>query len=235
MRLVPGVRSPAAAGIGVAVLVGLAGCGGGTPSQPAAAAVAATPTRGPGWNLAGGSLSAQPPVAPAAVPRGSVGGRGEAARPAGPADYVGVVPTSLRLPSGSTALIRPAGVHRDGSLAVPDDPQQVGWWTGGAAAGERYGNVVIAGHVDSARFGVGVLAELRSARKGQRLQLSGQGRSVSYRVTSVRVVKKAKLTAGNAVFAQNRPQRLVLITCGGPFDRRTHRYQDNVVIEADPV
>jgi sortase (surface protein transpeptidase) len=139
------------------------------------------------------------------------------------------------LPSGKVAKVRPAGVRADGSLAVPDDPAQLGWWTGGAQPGERYGNVVIAGHVDAARFGLGVMAELLDARRGQLLVVRGDGASLRYRITSVRRVVKARLTARSAIFAQDRPQRLVLITCGGSFDTRTHRYADNVVIEAEPT
>jgi hypothetical protein len=37
------------------------------------------------------------------------------------------------------------------------------------------------------------------------------------------------------VFAVGGPPRLVLITCGGAFDRRTRNYADNVVVVAEPV
>jgi hypothetical protein len=37
------------------------------------------------------------------------------------------------------------------------------------------------------------------------------------------------------VFAAGGPPRLVLITCGGAFDRSTRHYADNVVVFADPA
>jgi hypothetical protein len=37
------------------------------------------------------------------------------------------------------------------------------------------------------------------------------------------------------VFAVGGPPRLVLITCGGAFDRRTRNYADNVVVFAEPA
>jgi hypothetical protein len=43
------------------------------------------------------------------------------------------------------------------------------------------------------------------------------------------------LAAGTDLFDQDVKHRLVMITCGGPFDRHTHRYRDNVVIVATPV
>ena len=35
------------------------------------------------------------------------------------------------------------------------------------------------------------------------------------------------------IFARQGDERLVVITCGGPFDRRTG-YRDNVVVVAEP-
>jgi hypothetical protein len=37
------------------------------------------------------------------------------------------------------------------------------------------------------------------------------------------------------LFARDGPPQLVLITCGGPFDRRLSRYRDNLVVLAAPV
>ena len=37
------------------------------------------------------------------------------------------------------------------------------------------------------------------------------------------------------VFQRSGPPRLVLITCGGPFDRTTGSYQENIVVTAVPV
>jgi hypothetical protein len=39
----------------------------------------------------------------------------------------------------------------------------------------------------------------------------------------------------NEVFDWDGPERLVLITCGGQFDRRALRYSDNVLVTAVPV
>ena len=74
----------------------------------------------------------------------------------------------------------PVGLRADGSLVIPDDPQVVGWWTGGSMAGEPFGSVVLAGHVDSAARGVGVLAGLaglraRPGRRGDRGRVRWSG------------------------------------------------------------
>ena len=122
----------------------------------------------------------------------------------------------------------------DGNLDVPANPQVLGWWSGGALPGARSGSVVIDGHVDSARLGRGALFHLGSVPMGSRVLLTtSNGRRVSYRVVGRRVYDKRSLPAD--VFATGGPPRLVLITCGGPFNKATRHYRDNVVVYAVPA
>ncbi len=144
-------------------------------------------------------------------------------------------PDRLVLWDGDTAPVVPADVRSDGSLVVPDDPGEVGWWTGGAQAGDAFGHVVIAGHIDSARLGIGILADLVTAKKGQLVTLRAGDRRQRYRVAGRREIKKADLAEDPSIFAQDAAHRLVLITCGGRFDPVRHRYDDNIVVEAVPV
>jgi LPXTG-site transpeptidase (sortase) family protein len=168
-------------------------------------------------------------VGPApAVPTASVGRE----LPARPAIFV---PTLVVLPDGTAAPVVPVGLHPDGALVIPDDVRTVGWWTGGSEAGEAFGTVVVAGHVDSAAQGVGVFAALRRLDPGQVVELQGDDHRLRYRITSVTQVPQAELSARAGIFSVDGEPRLVLITCGGPFDRERHRYQDNLVVVATPV
>jgi hypothetical protein len=144
-------------------------------------------------------------------------------------------PTRLVLPGGHAAAVTPVGLHRDGSLVVPDNPRLVGWWTGGSMAGEAYGSIVLAGHVDSATRGVGVLAALTAIRPGQVVRLTAGRRTVKYRAASSRLVPRADLSRIGGLFARTGAARLVLITCGGAFDPVRHHYADNYVVVAVPV
>ena len=54
-----------------------------------------------------------------------------------------------------------------------------------------------------------------------------------YRVTSVRRVRKQGLPS--SIYSRSGPARLVLVTCGGPFDTKTGHYRDNVVVTAVPA
>jgi hypothetical protein len=144
-------------------------------------------------------------------------------------------PTMIVLPSGRTAQITPAGLLSDGSLSVPVDPKVVGWWDGGARASEPFGATVLAGHVDSLKYGLGALAELGKTHKGAVLELRADGHRQRYRVTGIQKIAQARLGTDTAAFNQEVSHRLVVITCGGPFDRGRHRYLDNIVITAVPV
>ena len=144
-------------------------------------------------------------------------------------------PERLVLPGGASAPVRSSGLHPDGSLVIPDDPAVVGWWNGGALAGDALGGVVIAGHVDSARYGLGVMAELRTLRPGQVVELLSDTRRARYQVTARTSLPQAELAARTDAFRQDVAPRLVLITCGGAFDPARHRYQDNVVVYARPL
>ena len=60
------------------------------------------------------------------------------------------------------------------------------------------------------------------------------GTTFRYRVTALRQFPKDELPWAQ-VFSQDVPERLVLVTCGGRFDRSRRSYADNVVVYAEPV
>lgn len=180
----------------------------------------------PGAVLPGAAPGA---VLPGPVPPGAV-------PPAGPVAVVaGSVPVELSLPGrGVTAPVVPVGVDRTGGLVIPEPPSVVGWWAPSALAGGSAGRTVLAGHVDSAKAGLGALSVLREVGIGEPVTVRGaDGRTVDYTVVARREYPKADLPAD--VFAPGGPPGLVLITCGGRFDRVAGHYEDNIVVHAVPV
>lgn len=144
------------------------------------------------------------------------------------------IPLRFRLPSlGVSAPVVPVTVGAGGALQVPDNPGVLGWWQGGARPGSGGGTVVIDGHVDSSHAGPGALFHLRSLQPGDRVQLGTDHGSREYVIRALRSFPKTALPA--EVFATHGQPRLVLITCGGPFNKRTHQYADNVVAFAVPA
>ncbi len=145
-----------------------------------------------------------------------------------------VPPTSLRLPHQRARVIT-ARTDAQGRLEPPEQVDEVGWWPGGAALGSSRGTMVLVGHVDSARQGIGVFARLRTLRLGDTVTVTGaDARSISYRVAARRSYPRTH-SLPSAVFRQDTAPRLAMITCTGRFNPATAHYSDTLIIYAVPV
>jgi Sortase domain len=155
-------------------------------------------------------------------------------RPAVPA-RLPAAPTAVTLPGTPSPLpVVPVGVVGSGQLQLPDDPSVLGWYAAGAVPGAPDGTAVLAGHLDSVQFGAGPLRVLLDAPAGAVVTVTDAAGGVHrYAVWSRTTYRKADLPL--QLFRPGGPPRLALVTCGGPFDRRTGQYADNVVVLAAPV
>lgn len=204
---------------------------------------------GAGWQWHGGAAVRQVGAVPLAAAPGLVAAASSPSGVEGPdspppdasvgddaagAGTPGAAPTGLDLPSLQvSAPVVPVGVEPGGALTVPDDPQLLGWWSDGALPGAATGSVVLDGHVDAATAGAGAFFRLRELAPGAGVAVRTAAGTVSYVVQAVRSYPKSALPAD--VFATAGQPRLVLITCGGAFDRSTRHYTDNVVVYALPA
>ena len=154
---------------------------------------------------------------------------------ADPSGAAPAVPVSLSLPSLDVRATVRQVVTTDGVLGVPDNIDDVGWWTGSVRPGSAAGSTVIDGHVDSAVTGTGALFHLAQLQAGDPVTLTDSaGVLRHYRVYQRQVfVKHDGLPAD--LFSTTGTPRLVMITCGGPFDSATRNYLDNIVVFAAPV
>ena len=119
---------------------------------------------------------------------------------------------------------------RDGVLAVPEDADLPGWWSGGTAPGDR-GPAVLVGHVDSFD-GPGVFFRLRELVVGDRVEVTRvDGSVVAFEVYGLESVAKDGFPT-ERVYGQTDGAELRLITCGGTFDRKSRSYRGNVVVYA---
>lgn len=123
----------------------------------------------------------------------------------------------------------------DGELAIPTDVDRAGWWDGSSRIGDPFGGIVVAAHVDSFDQGLGRFAELLSVRRGDPIVLTGGDLRQQFRIVSAELVPKSSVAAGADIFSVKGEPRLVLITCGGTYDRTQGGYQDNLVVIAEPV
>ena len=126
----------------------------------------------------------------------------------------------------------PLRVLGDGSLAAPRRYRDVGWWKDGPLPGTR-GNAVVVGHVDS-ETGPAVFYGLASLQRGDQIMVTRRDSvTVQFAVRSVERFPLDHFPA-NRVYRRGGPPGLVLLTCGGKYDRAVGRYQDNVVVFASP-
>jgi LPXTG-site transpeptidase (sortase) family protein len=160
-----------------------------------------------------------------------------ATEPAGP--EVPVVeepgtPARIAVPSLDVdALVLPAGIEEDGSMEIPDSVA-AGWFRLGPKPGSTKGSAVIVGHVDH-KGAQGVFYSLRRLELGQELFVTDDvGKRYRYRVTERYQVNKSDLPT-QTLFQRDGEPNLTLITCGGYFDRKARKYDDNIVIRAVPV
>ena len=127
----------------------------------------------------------------------------------------------------------PQGVDKRGQMALPERPTELGWYRYGAAPADDRGAVVLAGHVDSDRYGPGPLERTTGLRKGDELQVrDAKGRTTTYAVVAVQRISKSDFDGGD-VFARGGKPVLRLITCGGAYLPERGGYQDNLVVTAE--
>lgn len=119
----------------------------------------------------------------------------------------------------------------DGTLVPPSDPGVLGWWADGSRPGARRGSALVAGHTVNA--GGGALDNLESLSVGDAISVRSKGGELGYAVQRVEVFDKGKVArTSERLFDQDRPGRLILLTCE---DWDGARYRSNVVVFAVPI
>jgi hypothetical protein len=141
-------------------------------------------------------------------------------------------PAVIRIPRlGVEASLIPLGLQEDGSIEIPEDPEQAGWWLGGPEPGET-GPAVILGHVDSQEEGSGVFFDLRYMGAGDEIHIDRvDGSTVSYVVDFLESHDKDEFPT-DAVYGPTEQPTLRLVTCGGDFDFDVRTYEENVIVFA---
>ncbi|AZI59078.1 sortase [Nakamurella antarctica] len=204
-------------------------------SQPSPSDQAAEPTT----STAASETPAPPPEsAPTPGTAPSLAAEPAPAPPAAPASVpVPVpVPTEISLPSlGVSAPVVSVGVEADGLMAVPANVQTVGWYQFGPAPGDAAGSAVISGHVDDRVQGEGVFARIGDLAPGDTIQVTDEtGMVRTFSVIARESWPKSEVPL-DRIFDRGGQPRLVLITCGGVFDRSSRNYEDNIAVTAVQV
>ncbi len=217
-----------------AVLVGvlaIAGCGS-TPDLPTAPPIATSASTSNSTAEGTGAAEQTPPSAPPEPPASSVPDPTPSAAPAVAAGLPRSIPTRVSIPElGVESTLIKLGLQKDGSMAVPEGADPVGWFTGSPTPGQS-GPAVLAGHVtwNGER---GVFFYLGQMVPGQRISVDrADGRTVAYAVTRVQTYAKDAFPT-LAVYGNTSGPELRLITCAGDYDPSAEQpYDANVVVYA---
>jgi sortase (surface protein transpeptidase) len=177
----------------------------------------------------GGVSRALPAPAPsAAAVRGTVA-TPPTAPTATPLSTVHSVPLQLRIPAIDLSVaLTTLGENPDGSVQVPSNDREPGWFRLGPTPGEL-GSAVILGHVDNT-LGPGIFFNLRSLAAGDPVFVDrADGSTVEFVVDSVASYPRADFPA-QRVYGFDGSSALQLVTCGGVFDHATGSYLSNIVV-----
>ncbi len=149
-----------------------------------------------------------------------------------PADTARSEPARVRIPAiNIDAALIELGLEEDGSMEVPADFNEIGWFAPGGVPGGR-GPTVIAAHVDSPT-GPAAFIDLRRLTIGDVITVAtDDGMEHAYAVTRIdEHPKNAFPTA--AVFGATSVDALRLVTCSGDFDAQSLSYTSNLVVFAE--
>ena len=147
-------------------------------------------------------------------------------------------PLAIAIPAiGVRSPLLHLGQTADGSLEVPAPGRhydEAAWYRYSPTPGSL-GPAVIAGHVDSVAAGPSVFFRLGSLRPGDTVLITrADGTVAVFTVDDVRRYPKSRFPS-QLVYGNTNRAALRLITCGGPFDRESGHYLDNIVVLASLV
>lgn len=139
-------------------------------------------------------------------------------------------PVALRIPkiNLTTGFELPLGVMPDGSVAVPQGYEQVGWYKYGPTPGEM-GPAVILGHVDSYQ-GPAIFYNLRELTIGDEIYVDREdGSTATFIVTKIEQHPQSNFPT-DAVYGNIDHAGLRLVTCAGTYNKGIARYSHNLIV-----
>lgn len=167
----------------------------------------------------------------------SSGTETSAATPAVQSTYIPVPASEVRPAKVSIPALKvesnviDLGLQPDGTMQVPPDAKDTGWYTNSPAPGHP-GPSVLAAHVNW-KGEDGPFAHLDKLKAGDTVIVEDvSGAQVAFAVSKVERYPKSAFPT-DVIYGDTPNPQLRLVTCGGAFDAAAHSYKDNIVVFAD--
>lgn len=153
-----------------------------------------------------------------------------AGNPINASTRTGIEPESLKIPAiGVDTSVQHLGTTETGEMAVPDDIDEVSWFSPGYQPGQN-GRAVIAGHVDGID-GPAIFWDLSELQPGDEITVEGEGRQLIYKVHTMESVPLDHADVPK-IFGYSSSPELVLITCSGTYDFSRGTREERLVVYA---
>lgn len=128
------------------------------------------------------------------------------------------------------AAIQYVASTSEGTMGVPDNTTDVGWYKLGPRPGED-GSAVVAGHLNGTDGGAGVFVDLHKLARGDIFSIEDDnGVTSMFKVRETRIYNPGY---AEAVFSKNDGKYVNLITCDGAWDETTNDYSKRLVVFAE--
>lgn len=142
-------------------------------------------------------------------------------------------PVRIAIPSIAVdAIVERVTLATDGSMGVPGDPGDAGWYALGPRPGES-GSATIAGHVAWYGGATAVFSDLHRVAPGDTIVVeNNDGTEVTFVVRETRTYA-ADADAREVFVSADGISHLNLITCVGEWDQEAKQYAERLVVFAD--
>ncbi len=145
------------------------------------------------------------------------------------------LPVRLKIPKITVdAAIEYVGLTPLGALDVPKGPVNAAWFKQGPRPGEA-GSAIIDGHFGWKNGIPAVFDNLNALGKGDKLYVENEkGSTTAFIVREVRLYGEHDKTS-DVFISSDGKSHLVLITCEGVWNKKSHSYSNRLVVFADKV
>lgn len=141
-------------------------------------------------------------------------------------------PERVEIPQISVnAAVESVALDDKGNMDVPQDADNVGWYTLGGKLGQP-GNSVFAGHFDKTTGEPAVFYSLSALKAGDEIIVHTKQGSPLYYTVQTNELYSFDAVPLQEIFGSSAEEKLQLITCDGVFDQTSNNYSKRRVVTA---